>query len=222
MPALARLGPLADLDLEKIGGIEQVHVDPEAARGDLLAAVFAVAAEHVGDLAALAVHADDVQPPGGLGVDAKGGLPLGAEAHGRDEDRQVVASDGGVDLLGVDGEVLAEAEIEQMADGQGVFPLELPDQPGEVGVVLLHLGHGPDHLPDPRIEAELGGDGCFPGCGPRRPAPGVPVPAAPGSDPLLRIRRSWGSRRSPPARGRGRWRQSTCHSLRFHGSPWWR
>ncbi len=64
--ALAGLGALADLDLHPLRGVDQQRRDAEAPAGDLLAAVLRVAAVHVVDLAALAVHAEHVglrRPP---------------------------------------------------------------------------------------------------------------------------------------------------------------
>ena len=60
---------------------------PKRPGRDLLAAPQRVLAVHVADLAALAVHADDVDPLRGLGVGAEGGLALRAERHRRDHDR---------------------------------------------------------------------------------------------------------------------------------------
>src|SRR5689334_8972390 len=57
-PALARLRALANLNLKQVARVEQARVDAEPPRGDLLPAVLAVAAEHVGYLAALAVDTD--------------------------------------------------------------------------------------------------------------------------------------------------------------------
>lgn len=155
VPPLARLGPLPHLDLQKIGGVEKIHIDAKPSGGDLLAAVFPVAPQHVCDFASLTVHADDVEAACRFGIDAEGGLPLGTEAHGGKEDRQVVAADGGINFVGVDAQLFLKAEVDEMTDGQGIFSLQLADQARQVGIGLIHLGHGADHLPDPWIEAEL-------------------------------------------------------------------
>ena len=100
--ALAGLRALADLDLGDVGGVDHLGRDPEPARGDLLAAPFAVLAVHVADLAALAVDAEDVDRLRRLGVGAEGRLRLRAEAHRGDHDRVVVVADAGVDVGRVD------------------------------------------------------------------------------------------------------------------------
>ncbi len=54
--AFARFRALADFDLYEVGAVEQVNVDAEAARSDLLPTILFVLAHHIGDFAALAVH----------------------------------------------------------------------------------------------------------------------------------------------------------------------
>ena len=102
VPALARLGALADLDLHEVRRVEHLAGDAETARGHLLATPERVLAVHVLDLAALAVHGDDVGPLGRLRVGAVGRLALRAEAHRGDHYRVIVQAHAGVGLLGGD------------------------------------------------------------------------------------------------------------------------
>jgi len=55
MTSLARLRALADLDLEIVGRVREKRRDAEATGGDLLAAIARVAADEIGELAALAL-----------------------------------------------------------------------------------------------------------------------------------------------------------------------
>ncbi len=55
MAALSWLCALSDLDLKEPGGIEEADIDPETARGDLLATALGIFADHVPDFAALSV-----------------------------------------------------------------------------------------------------------------------------------------------------------------------
>ncbi|MCG3162881.1 MAG: hypothetical protein JMDDDDMK_04242 [Acidobacteria bacterium] len=79
VPAFAGFGALADFDLDEIGAVEQVNVDAEAARSDLLSAILFVPAHHIGDFAAFAVHRHDLQTLRGFGVSAESGFALRAE-----------------------------------------------------------------------------------------------------------------------------------------------
>jgi hypothetical protein len=124
MAALARLRPLADLDLGDVGGVEHLGGDAEAARGDLLSAPLAVIAEHVGDLAPLPVDAQDVDRLRGFGVGAERRLRLGPEAHRGDHERVVVRTDAGIDLLRGDRLPIG-AQLHDVAHRDRVLAFEL-------------------------------------------------------------------------------------------------
>ena len=81
MSALAWLGALADLDLEVVRGVREQRRDPEASACDLLTAVSGVAADQVRELAALAIHAEEVETGHGLRIRAVRRLALRAERH---------------------------------------------------------------------------------------------------------------------------------------------
>jgi hypothetical protein len=153
MPALARLRPLADLDLRDVGGVEHLRRDPEPARGDLLAAPLAVVAVHVGDLAALPVDAEDVDRLRGLGVGAEGGLALRAEAHRRDHHRVVVMADARVDRRRLD-RLAVGAQADDVAHRDRALRLEVADLPRVVLVARAAVRGGDRRLVDLRVEAE--------------------------------------------------------------------
>ena len=81
MPAFAGLGALADLDLEVVRGVREQRRYAEASARDLLAAVARIAADEVRQLAAFAVHAEEIEAGHGLRVRAVRGLTLRAERH---------------------------------------------------------------------------------------------------------------------------------------------
>ena len=124
MAALPGLRPLADLDLHEVGRVDHLAGDPEAPGGHLLAAPERVLAVHVLDLAALAVHRDDVGPLRRLGVGAVGDLPLGAEAHRGDHDRVGVQTDAGVHAVGRD-RLAVGPDVEDVAQRDRLLVLEL-------------------------------------------------------------------------------------------------
>src|SRR5258706_1307465 len=81
VPALAGLRPLADLDLEVVRRVREERRHTEATGGDLLAAIARVLPDEVGQLAALAVHAQEVHARHRLGIRAVRGLALRPERH---------------------------------------------------------------------------------------------------------------------------------------------
>ena len=176
--ALAGLGPLADLDLGNVGGVEHLGRDAESARGDLLSAPLPVAAVHVVDLAALAVDAEDVGRLRGLGVGAEGWLGLRAEAHRRDHDRVVVLAGARVDPRRVD-RLAVGGELHHVAHRDRALHLELAHL---LGVVLV-------------------GAPCR---SPRRPPPCRPWGRSGTSSPASPPRRPAGSAGARPCRRRGR------------------
>src|SRR4030067_3494029 len=98
-----------------------MHIDrggfsPEAARGYLLAAIVMVFAHQIADLAPLAVESDDVEPVSGLGVSAEGSFPLRTEGHGRNDKRQRVPGQAGVNLGGgLPGPLIGKTEAKYVA-----------------------------------------------------------------------------------------------------------
>ena len=152
--ALARLGALADLDLHPLRRVDQQRRDAEAAAGDLLAAVLRVAPVHVGDLAALAVHAEHVGAEGGLGVGAERGLALAAEAHRADEERQRVLAHLGAHLVGRDAVLRrGELRLHGVAQGHGLLVLEPVERLGVLLVAALGRGDPGEGLPHLRVHA---------------------------------------------------------------------
>jgi hypothetical protein len=153
MPTLARLRPLADLDLGDVGGVEHLCRDAEPPRGDLLAAPLAIAAVHVLDLAALAVDAEDVGLLRGLGIGAERRLGLRAEAHRRDHQRVVVVADARVDAAGVD-RIAVAAQPHDVAHRDRALGLELAYLLRVRGVGGGAVGGRDRRLVDLGVEAE--------------------------------------------------------------------
>ena len=73
---LARFRALPDLDLEKAGRVEQMDIDSEPARGNLLPTALFLLAEHIRNLTTFAVHGDNLEPLGRLGIGPEGDLTL--------------------------------------------------------------------------------------------------------------------------------------------------
>src|SRR6185503_6613966 len=151
--ALAWLRTLADLDLEVVRRIREHGRDAEPPGRDLLAAVARVLADEVGQLAALAVDAEQIHPRHRLGVRAVRGLSLRAERHRRDVDRRLVVTGararGRVRLL-----VERRAEVEEMPQGHRMRSLELLELAGEHAVRLFAVRDREPGLPDARVDTE--------------------------------------------------------------------
>ena len=153
MASLSRLGPLPDLDLQKIGGIEQVDIDAKASRRDLLPPVLLVLAEHVGDLAPFAVHGDDLEPLRPFGIGAEGRLALGTERHGGDEDGSAMVPNPGVGRVPRDDRPLLQ--VEEVAQGDWIGRLDLTQLLDEVLVALFPAGHFAGRSPDVGLSTVL-------------------------------------------------------------------
>src|SRR5438093_1231603 len=153
MPALAGLRALADLDLEVVRRVREHRRHAEPPRRDLLPAVVRVAADEVGQLAALAVHAEQVETRHGLGVRAVRGLALRAERHRRDvEGRGVLA---GPRVRGRGGlAVERPREVEEVAQRDRVRGLELAEPLGVGRVRGLAVRHRERRFPRARPAAE--------------------------------------------------------------------
>ncbi len=152
--ALAGLRALADLDLGDVGGVDHLRRDAEAARGDLLAAPFAVLPVHVADLAALAVDAEHVDRLRRLGVGAEGRLGLRAEAHRGDHDRVVVVADAGVDDRCVRQGLAVAHQPHDVAHRDRALGLQVAHLLAVFGVAAGAVGGGDRRLVDLGVEAE--------------------------------------------------------------------
>ena len=110
--ALPGLRALADLDLEVVRRIREERRHTEAAGGDLLSAIAWIPTDEIGELTALAVDAEQIEPRHRLGIRTVRGLALGSERHRRDvEGRRVFAR------RGIGGSLVRDGarEVEKMA-----------------------------------------------------------------------------------------------------------
>ena len=146
MSALARLRSLTDLDLDEICRVEQVNIDAETCRRDLLAAKFLVAPEHVGYLTTLAVHGHYPELLRALGVCPERSLTLRTKRHGGKENRSVVSSDLGVCKVAADDRPLLQ--IKKMPQGHGLRLFNFEELANEILVAFLAscnlAGRAPD------------------------------------------------------------------------------
>src|SRR3989442_1407543 len=124
MTSLARLRALADLDLEIVGRVREKRRNAEAPGGDLLAAIAGVAADETGKLAALAVHAEQVEPRHRLRVRAVRRLALRPEGHRRDVEGARVLAGARVGRM-LELAVDRTHEIEQVPQRHRMCGLEL-------------------------------------------------------------------------------------------------
>ena len=110
--ALPGLRALADLDLEVVRRIREERRHTEAAGGDLLSAIAWIPTDEIGELTALAVDAEQIEPRHRLGIRTVRGLALRSERHRRDvEGRRVFAR------RGISGSLVRDGarEVEKMA-----------------------------------------------------------------------------------------------------------
>src|SRR4051812_20266190 len=150
--SLARLRALADLDLEVVRRVREQRGHAEATGCDLLAAIARVPADEIGQLAALAVDAEEIEPRHGLGVRAVRGLALRSEGHRRDvEGRRVLTRTrvGGAVRV-IEGTV----EVDEVPQRDRMRGLELAQLLRVRGVRSLAVRDGKSGLPRTRPDPE--------------------------------------------------------------------
>ena len=99
MPTLARFCALTNFDFNKPSTVQHLARDTKTPTGNLLTAPTHVLANHVGNLAALAIHADHIEAFGGFWIGTKGCFALRAETHGANHKRQRVLTCRNINLF---------------------------------------------------------------------------------------------------------------------------